>query len=168
MPVCPNCGSEFRAGFTECNTCRIPLVESLDEPEEDEPQVIEETSEETLHLLGTLEDDAQAMLIRRLLDEAGIPSVVQGGHGAQIGHCLPFRVFVDEDYLDAARETINAYHAPGLITGQIEGDLARLSNELARIGRERKDLAPKVKGISGGIEQLRKSLEELNRDLDED
>ncbi len=166
MPVCPSCGSEFRAGFTECNTCRVPLVATLSEPD-DEPEVVEESSEETLHLLGTIEDDAQAILIRHLLDEADIPSVVQGGHGAHIGQCIPFRIFVDEDYLEAARETIAAYQAPGLITGQIEGDLARLSNEMVRIGSERRDLAPKVKSINESIDQLRKHLEALNRDLDE-
>ncbi len=27
MPVCPSCASEFREGFTECNSCQIPLVD---------------------------------------------------------------------------------------------------------------------------------------------
>ncbi|MEP7271513.1 MAG: hypothetical protein ABI882_08400 [Acidobacteriota bacterium] len=167
MPVCPSCGSEFRAGFTECNTCRIPLVASLVESEEDEPEFIEEGGEETLHLLGTLEEDAQAMLLRRLLDDAAIPSILQGGHGVKIGECVPYRILVDEDYLDAARETISAYQAPGLITGQIEGALARLSNELGRIARERKDLSSKVKAINESSDQLRKQLEELNHDLED-
>ncbi len=30
MPFCPNCGAEFRAGFTECNTCQVQLVEEQD------------------------------------------------------------------------------------------------------------------------------------------
>ncbi len=166
MPVCPSCGSEFRAGFTECNSCRVPLVATLDDPEK-EPELIEESGEETLHLLGTLDDEAQAVLIRRLLDDAAIPSIVQGGHGARIGECVPYRILVDEDYLDAARETISAFQAPGLITGQIEGDLARLSSELTRIGRERKDLASTIQSINESSTQLRKQLEQLNRDLDE-
>ena len=166
MPVCPSCGSEFRAGFTECNTCRIPLVDSLEEPEEELPVVAEESSDETLHLLGTMDDDAQALVTRRLLDEAGIPSVVQGGH-ASIGHCAPYRIYVDEDYLDAARETLADYQAPSLVTGQIEGNLTRLSRELSRILKERRELSPKVQGISESIETLRKRLEELNVDLDD-
>ena len=27
MPWCPKCGAEFRPGFTECNTCHIPLMD---------------------------------------------------------------------------------------------------------------------------------------------
>lgn len=27
MPWCPKCGAEFRSGFTECNTCHIPLID---------------------------------------------------------------------------------------------------------------------------------------------
>lgn len=27
MPWCPKCGAEFRPGFTECNTCHIPLID---------------------------------------------------------------------------------------------------------------------------------------------
>lgn len=166
MPICPSCGSEFRAGFTHCNTCHIALVESLDEPEEQQAEVVEESSDETLHLIGTLDDEAQAIVTRRLLDEAGIPSVVQGGHAA-IGHCVPYRVYVDEDYIDAARETLSDYQSPVLVTGQIEGNLTRLSRELSRILRERKELSPRVQGISEGIEGLRKRLEELNAELDD-
>ena len=167
MPVCPSCGSEFRAGFTQCNTCRIPLVESLaEEIEEELPQVLEESSEETLHLLGTFDDDASAIVMRKLLDDAAIPSIVQGGHGT-IGHCVPFRVYVDEDYLEAARETLSEHQAPSLITGQIEGNLTRLSRELSRLLREHRELSPKVQAVSESIESLRKRLEELNVDLDD-
>ncbi|HIX10086.1 hypothetical protein [Agathobaculum sp.] len=27
MPWCPKCKAEFREGFTECNTCHIPLID---------------------------------------------------------------------------------------------------------------------------------------------
>src|SRR5579863_9883696 len=29
---CPNCKLEYRAGFTRCNDCDVPLVASLDDP----------------------------------------------------------------------------------------------------------------------------------------
>lgn len=167
MPVCPSCGSEFRAGFTECNTCRIPLVASLDEPEEEVAQVIEDDGEETLQLLATLQDDTQATLIRRLLDEASIPSIVQGGHAHNIGQCIPFQILIDEEYIDAARETVAAYQSPSLMTGQVEGALARLSIELGRIGKERRDLTAKLQAIKVSSEQLQKQLAELNEELED-
>ena len=166
MPICPSCGSEFRAGFTDCNTCHVALVDSLDPPE-DEVEVVEEVSEETLHLLGTFNEDAQAILIRHLLDGAGIPSIVQGGHGPQVSHCVPYRVFVDEDYVEAAQETIAAYQSPSLMTGQVEGDLARLSTELNRLARERRDLVATIQTVLRGVEQLREKLDLLNHELEE-
>ena len=166
MPICPSCGSEFRAGFTDCNTCHVALVDSLETPEE-EVETVEETGEETLRLLGTFNEDAQAIMVRHLLDGAGIPSIVQGGHGPQIGHCLPFRVFVDEDYVEAAQEAIATYQSPSLLTGQIEGDLARLSTELNRLGRERQDLLAKIQSVLQSVEQLREKLDVLNRELEE-
>ena len=166
MPICPSCGSEFRAGFTDCNTCHVALVDSLDSPE-DEVDIVEQVDEETLHLLGTFNDDAQAILVRHLLDGAGIPSIVQGGHGSQVGHCVPYRVFVDEDYVEAAQETIAAYQSPTLLTGQVEGDLARLSTELNRLGRERRELVGKIQSVLQSVEQLRERLDVLNRELEE-
>ena len=29
MPWCPKCKAEYREGFTECNTCHVPLVDEL-------------------------------------------------------------------------------------------------------------------------------------------
>lgn len=34
MPWCPKCKAEYREGFTECSTCKVPLVDTL--PEENE------------------------------------------------------------------------------------------------------------------------------------
>lgn len=167
MPYCPSCFSEFRAGFTTCNTCHVPLVESLDEPEVEEAADAADSDEEVLHSLGAFTDEAQAVLIRRLLDEAAIPSVVQGGHAPQIGQCTPWRIFVDEDYLDAARETLASFQAPTLLTGQIEGALGRFENELGQLGRERRDLQGQIQAIRESIKSLRGHIETLNRELED-
>jgi hypothetical protein len=102
-----------------------------------------------------------------LLDGAGIPTIVQGGHGPHVGHCVPYRVFVDEDYVEAAQETIAAYQSPSLITGQVEGDLARLSTELNRLARERRDLVATIQTVLQSVEQLREKLDVLNHELEE-
>ncbi len=165
MPFCPSCGAEFRAGFTRCNTCDVPLVASLEAgPEESGNE--SELEGDTLHLLSSFPDEAQAAFVRRLLDEAGIPSVVQGGHSTNTAHCEPFRVLVDEDYFEAAQETIESYRAPSLVTGQIEGNLTRLRDELGRIKEERSDLSSQLRTVEQVLERLLVELRTLNRELE--
>lgn len=177
MPFCPSCGAEFRAGFTACNTCRVPLVDSL-EGDDDEQEMGANGSRgaayeaddaaDTLQLLGAFEEDAQAIYVRRLLDDAGIPSVVVGGHGATIRNCEPYRVFVDEDYFEAAQETIESFRSPSLVTGQIEGNLSRLEKELDRIARENAHAKPQVHAVRTSLEKLQKDLNALNHELSEE
>ena len=171
MPFCPSCGAEFRAGFTVCNTCGVDLVPSIEKETRPAPaKVVADDgagSDEPLRLLGTFADEPTAVLVRRLLDDAGIPSVSLGGHGPQIGSCRPWQVLVDEDYVESARETIASYQSPSLITGQIEGDIQRLSGDLARLTRDRRELAPVVDSIRQTMDRLRVQLEELNREIEE-
>jgi hypothetical protein len=47
--ICPECGAEYREGFVQCSTCRIPLVPK---PENDgTPAEVERASKE---LTGTI------------------------------------------------------------------------------------------------------------------
>ena len=172
MPFCPSCGAEFRAGFTVCNTCGVDLVSTIEK--EPQPARVKaeapdsaDDSDEPLRLLATFTDESTAALVRRLLDEGGIPSVSLGGHGPQIGSCKPWQILVDEDYVEAASETVASYQSPSLITGQIEGDIQRLSNDLSRLTRERRELAPTVDSIRQTMDRLRNQLEELNREIEE-
>lgn len=41
MPICPKCKSEFREGFTKCNSCKVPLIDEL-EKETEETEFINE------------------------------------------------------------------------------------------------------------------------------
>ena len=68
---CPQCGVEYRPGFTECSDCHVALVERP--PETDRP-------EPTLELVTVLEGDnpLAASVAQDLLDQAGIPYYVQG------------------------------------------------------------------------------------------
>lgn len=171
MPFCPSCGAEFRAGFSVCNTCGVDLVSSLDKPKEVTRHASEDSEdehgEEALRLLGTFADETTATLVRRLLDDAGIPSVSIGGHAATIGNCTPWQVLVDEDYVEAAKETVASYQSPSLVTGQIEGELHRLSSDLTRLTRQRRDLSPAVHSIQQTIDKLREQLAEINPEIEE-
>jgi hypothetical protein len=167
MPFCPSCGAEFRAGFTQCNTCDVPLVASLAAPEEESGSELA-FAESALQLLSTFSDESQAAFMRRLLDEAGVPSVLQGGHAQNVAGCEPYRLLVDEDYFEAAQETIASFNSPSLITGQIEGNLGRLREELDRTLRERAHLAPRLRAVSESIARLQADLGALNRELDEE
>ena len=44
MPWCPKCRAEFREGYTECNTCHIPLISHKPDGTEQipEPDPVEE------------------------------------------------------------------------------------------------------------------------------
>jgi len=167
MPFCPSCGAEFRAGFTQCNTCQVPLVSSL-ETEEEEPANPAGFDEGALQLLSSFNEESQAAFVRHLLDAAGVPSVLLGGHAQNVAGCEPYRLFVDEDYFEAAQETIASFHSPTLVTGQVEGQLGRLRNELERIGPEHSQLLPQLQAVEEGIERLQADLDALNRALEEE
>jgi len=70
---CPQCGIEYREGFTECSDCRVPLVAALpaDESGGFNPD---------MDLVVVLEtnDRVKAAIARGVLDEAGIPYFVLG------------------------------------------------------------------------------------------
>jgi hypothetical protein len=67
---CPDCGAEFREGFTECSDCHIPLVWEL--PTE-RPAV-------PLECVTVFEGDDPLMIgaMKGLLEQAGIPVYVLG------------------------------------------------------------------------------------------
>lgn len=167
MPFCPSCGSEFRAGFTQCNSCHVPLVASRAAANEEPEEMPDFEASGELRLLSSFDDQGQAAFVRHLLDEAGVPSVVQGGHSQNVKGCESYRVLVDEDYFEAAQETIESYRAPSLVTGQIEGNLGRLREELGQIEREREHLAPQLRTVQESLARLQNDLGALNRELDE-
>jgi hypothetical protein len=69
---CPECGVEYRAGFTECSDCHVSLVA--------EPPAPEEVPSPNLELVRVLEGNNQiaAAVARTLLEEAGIPFYMEG------------------------------------------------------------------------------------------
>ena len=68
---CPQCGCEYRDGFSECADCRVPLLAGTP------PQ---KTADPALGLVVALEtnDGFQLALVKGLLEEAGIPFFILG------------------------------------------------------------------------------------------
>jgi hypothetical protein len=55
--ICPECGAEYREGFVQCSTCRIPLVpkpENYGQPTEVERASKELTGTIAFYLLGVV------------------------------------------------------------------------------------------------------------------
>src|SRR5688572_24011096 len=72
---CPECGGEYRSGFTTCADCGIALVAELP---------AETAAEEEAGPLAALEVTADPELLAELagrLEEAEVPYVVQAGTG---------------------------------------------------------------------------------------
>ena len=72
---CPQCGVEYREGFSECSDCRVPLLPGTGEPEE-----AEDTFDPNLELVVVLETDdpIKLAMAKGLLEDAGIPLYVLG------------------------------------------------------------------------------------------
>jgi hypothetical protein len=69
---CPQCGCEYRDGFSECSDCRVPLLAGT--------PAAEPAGDPTLDLVVVLETNngIQLALVKGLLEEAGIPFFILG------------------------------------------------------------------------------------------
>ena len=113
---CPNCGDEFRAGFTRCNDCDVDLV--ADPPAGQLPP-------EDFAMVTVLETGDQRLIAvaKSLLDSAGIPSIARNerlqnllgwgsvgtGFNALTG---PIRLQVLKEDESDARELLTALPVP--------------------------------------------------------
>jgi hypothetical protein len=107
---CPQCGVEYRDGFTECSDCHVPLLAGTLPPE---PAVT--PSDPALDLVVVVEtnDRIQLALIRGLLEDADIPFFVLGQIATLVQDVDPFlhkwiRVQVPRDREAEARELLES------------------------------------------------------------
>lgn len=99
--ICPECGSEYREGFTHCSDCDVDLVE----PEAPEPDV---------NLVRVYEGGNPAVLpiVESLLRDAGIEfmtkgesvQALQGAIGSPF--VVPVEFWVRSDHAEQARELL--------------------------------------------------------------
>lgn len=109
MPWCPNCKTEYRAGFTVCADCGAQLVDNL----ADEPQApdIGRPAEPVLlmHCPSTFDADATLALLRSF----EIPCFSQpdsGGEKIYTGISLTGeRIFVEHAQLAQAKEIVRGF-----------------------------------------------------------
>ena len=78
---CPNCLAEYRAGFTRCSDCEVPLVAALPESslvQPVPPDPVHANPKCSVDLITVLEcpDSVAYSLARAALEEAGIPYTI--------------------------------------------------------------------------------------------
>ena len=109
LMLCPICAGEFQPRLDLCPSCGCGLVpSSLNEDEEEgETKQIElvELCRPTIYPV--------AMLIKQVLEQNGVTTVIKGGHSLSILPHLVFggelRILVDNQQLEYARELYQAY-----------------------------------------------------------
>ncbi|HEV7243069.1 MAG TPA: DUF2007 domain-containing protein [Thermoanaerobaculia bacterium] len=107
--VCPECGSEYREGFTKCSDCDVALVEPVPEeggePDVEIVKVFESTNAATLPLVESVLLDAN---IEFLTKGEGLQNLFEGSNSA-IG---PATIWVRKDDEAEARGLIDMLDEP--------------------------------------------------------
>ncbi len=115
---CPQCGAEFREGFTECSDCHVPLV--WEQPPQPEPDsrfnpISPAQGQPDLEFVTVLETSDPVLLgaAKSVLQEAGIPFYVAGDEVSPhyAGHFAldPRRVLVGSDREAEARALLEQF-----------------------------------------------------------
>ena len=95
---CPQCRTEYRAGFDVCADCHIPLVDVL-EPEP-QPEFVE-----FQHILDTY-NPADIAIIKSILESENLTFHFQGDHLALRPIGEPARLMVDQEQAAMAKELL--------------------------------------------------------------
>ena len=94
---CPNCGSEYRSGFTRCNDCDVGLVDELAAEEQAEFGALVEVL--------NIADAGQIPLIKSILEAEEIPYLAQG-ENFNLGRNIPVRFLVPREFLEEAKDIL--------------------------------------------------------------
>lgn len=113
---CPNCGVEYRPGFTHCNDCDVDLVDQLpaeDEPGEGEPGESEAAADDSLELLWRGTQGGVFNEISMALEDAGIRfnhEKLDARLTFSSGYA-PLEIWVPAGELEAARKVLDETQA---------------------------------------------------------
>jgi hypothetical protein len=113
---CPQCGTEYRDGFTECSDCHVPLLTG------EAPEEAADSFDPTLDLVVVMEsnDRVQFAMARGLLEDAGIPFFILGQIGTLVNDVDGFlhkwvKLQVPRDREQEARELLEGLVHPETI-----------------------------------------------------
>lgn len=117
---CPQCGTEYREGYTECSDCHVPLQAGSPSPESD-------AFDPNLGLVVVFETDdrLQLAMAKGLLEEADIPFFPLGQITTLINDVDPFlkkrvQLQVPRDRESEAREVLEPVLDPQPIAADEE------------------------------------------------
>ena len=99
MRYCPECGSEYSEGFTECVDCRVHLVDKLPAHPPVKLEFVE--LEEVL----STNNHGEIALVKSLLEAEKIPFVAQG-EVFTMRAPIPVRFLVPREHVVRAREIL--------------------------------------------------------------
>jgi len=110
---CPECGVQYREGYTECSDCKIALVDGAPPPEPHshfDPKL-------GLTVVLETDDGFRVAMAKGLLEQAGIPFFVLGQITRLVNDVDPFlrkwvRVQVPSDREAEARELLEELEQP--------------------------------------------------------
>jgi Putative prokaryotic signal transducing protein len=99
--ICPECGSEYREGFTHCSDCDVDLVEpEAEEPEVDLVKVYESGNPAIIPIVESVLRDAPI----EFLMKGNVVQALQGAVGSP--YAVPVEFWVRSDDEAAAREIL--------------------------------------------------------------
>lgn len=106
MPFCTKCLSEYKATITRCRDCDLDLVPALSED-----LLVPDFSQAEMVELRTFPNAAEAEMIRGVLEQNDIRSLLQGetSSAGLFPAATSVSLLVDERDLEQARELIEAY-----------------------------------------------------------
>lgn len=160
MPWCPNCGSEYREGFSVCSDCLTLLVEEC--PRESQPAP-EPATDETISLafLTDTDDSFEADMLIAMLESEGITTMKKlKAAGGYLKVYMGMTVFGSKIYVSAedfqrATELIEAY-----FSGSKLQDEPSKSNRIYKVLRVVKSIdeipAAKIKNEGTAFEKRRR------------
>ena len=105
---CPNCGAEYREGFTHCPDCNVDLVDKL--PEEDKDKNNEAGEDQTFIPVLSTYNLGDVALIKSILANEDIEYFLKGENTEYVSACMdPVVLMVRDDQVKIVKELLKDF-----------------------------------------------------------